>query len=249
MIPTGISTAIAFVLFIVPGLLWELLYERRNPELNESAFREASRVALISTPFSVVAIGLVLSFTAGLNQNWIGDLSNWIISGKPASGEAITVLALVTVAELGVASLLVAILWWRLADELYGPKRTILRRNAWDVALGDRSAATEPFATVRTSDGYEFRGKVLGYSNDIKMADREISLGTPIASRKLGGAFVAMTETNVIIAAANIIAISSLYVPKTALGNPGPPLGGGGSPGPPGGGGDNPALPPGGGGR
>jgi hypothetical protein len=214
MIPSGISTVIAFVLFIVPGLLWELLYERRNPELDESAFREASRVALVSTPFSILSVGLVLAFAAGLNLHWIDLLSKWVISGKPQSGEAITVLALMTLAELAVASLLVATAWWRLADDLYGPKRTIIRRNAWDFALGHRDATKEAFATVRTSDGFEFRGKVLGYSNDLKMADREISLGTPISSRKLGEAFVTMTETNVVIASSNIVAISSLYVPK-----------------------------------
>jgi hypothetical protein len=56
MTPTTVGAFVGFAIFVVPGLCWELLRERKLPALRGSAFREAARVALTSGLFSLVGL-------------------------------------------------------------------------------------------------------------------------------------------------------------------------------------------------
>lgn len=64
MIPQTVGALIGFLIFIAPGVLWELLRERHRPPLDGSTFREAARVALMS----VVLSGLAIAVVAGACQ-------------------------------------------------------------------------------------------------------------------------------------------------------------------------------------
>ena len=48
---TGWGSALAFLLFVAPGIAFDLLSRRRRAAADESTFREVSRVALSNLVF------------------------------------------------------------------------------------------------------------------------------------------------------------------------------------------------------
>ena len=65
MAPDTLGALLAFLVFVAPGLCFELLRERRRPALEQTAFREASRIALTSLLFSGAALVVVVAVVAG----------------------------------------------------------------------------------------------------------------------------------------------------------------------------------------
>ena len=64
MIPSGIATAIAFLVLIAPGFVLEGLFLKRRAQPNESSFAEANRVVLSSLAFSGLSIAIVDALTS-----------------------------------------------------------------------------------------------------------------------------------------------------------------------------------------
>jgi hypothetical protein len=54
-----VSSLVAFLLFVAPGIVFEILRERRLPQEDRTALREAATVALASVILSFVALGLL----------------------------------------------------------------------------------------------------------------------------------------------------------------------------------------------
>ena len=72
MIPTNWLTVVLFLVLVAPGLLFDLLSERRRASVTESAFREASRVILASLIFDLFAFA-VLAVIQTVKPRWIPD--------------------------------------------------------------------------------------------------------------------------------------------------------------------------------
>jgi hypothetical protein len=211
MIPTGVASVIAFIFFIAPGLAWELLVERRRPEISESAFREASRVALASTPFSVVSTAVVLIAAWRVNPSWTRDLSNWAISGNASNSQAIVVASCVALAELIFALLLVLLAWSAFADRWYGTARAY-RKSAWGLFLNASGKNEVKIATVRLAGGSTYRGRVVAFSNDLAWQDREILLQSPLFLVGDNGTLTRLPDEYIAIPAASMESVSSLTV-------------------------------------
>src|SRR5688572_19801907 len=60
MTPEGWGSALAFLLFVAPGIAFDLLSRTRRAAAGESTFREVSRVALSSLAFSLPALAVVV---------------------------------------------------------------------------------------------------------------------------------------------------------------------------------------------
>jgi Family of unknown function (DUF6338) len=225
VIPTGIAAVISFFFFVVPGLVWELLVERRRPSKSESAFREASRVALVSTPFSAASVAIVFAVAWPLNHHWLTVLVAWLNSGKPQSGEALVVASMLALAELAVALILLSATWRIVGVTLYGVAH-LKKESAWGYAFGNPPPDHVTIATVRITDGSEYRGQVLGFTNDYAWADREIILSQPLSLFRPDGKLVPMSEQLVTIPSTSIVAISSMFVSRSQVS----PKGSGNSP-------------------
>jgi len=216
MIPTGVASVIAFIFFVAPGLAWELLVERRRPGITESTFREASRAALASTPFSVVSSAAVLIVAWRVNPAWTHDLSSWAVSGNAQSGQVIVIASCVALAELVLALLLVLLAWWAVADNWYGTARSH-RRNTWDLVLNAKKGE-EKIATIRLTGGMTYRGRVVAFSNDLAWQEREILLESPLFIVRDDGTLIRLPEEHVSIPATSMESVSSLTV-STELAN------------------------------
>jgi hypothetical protein len=62
MVPQTVLGFFFFLLLVAPGVYYQLLRERRNPQIRETAFREAARVALYSFWFSFSASAMIILF-------------------------------------------------------------------------------------------------------------------------------------------------------------------------------------------
>lgn len=80
MIPQSLGALYAFLGLVAPGLLFQQLRERARPGLDESAFREASRVALTSLVFTTLSLAL-LALVGALRRQWLVDLPSWALLG------------------------------------------------------------------------------------------------------------------------------------------------------------------------
>jgi hypothetical protein len=176
VIPSGVAAVWTFILFVVPGLVFELLVERRVPEKKGSTFKEASRVAIVSTPFSAAAIALVLVVAWAIDHHWLDLLTRWFTSGRPRTSEAIMVAAVGAVAELAVALGLLTLFWKLCGDWLYGTHH-LRWESAWAFALGDpKDSNKRTEATVVLTSGRCYRGVVASFTIDRELANRELVL-------------------------------------------------------------------------
>jgi Family of unknown function (DUF6338) len=72
MVPGSWLSVLLFFLLVAPGLLFDLLSERRRAGFSESGFREVSRVVLGSLAFSGVAFAL-LAIVRAVHPAWMPD--------------------------------------------------------------------------------------------------------------------------------------------------------------------------------
>src|SRR6476620_7509987 len=102
MIPETLGAILVFLAFIAPGLSFELLRERRRPSIEETAFREASRIALTSVLFSGCAL-VLLGVIRAVHTSWLVDPGAWLVGGNayaaahlPAVGLSVALLLLLS---------------------------------------------------------------------------------------------------------------------------------------------------------
>ncbi|HEY9412211.1 MAG TPA: DUF6338 family protein [Jiangellaceae bacterium] len=79
MIPESLATLYAFLALVAPGLVYQLVRERVRPTIRETAFREASRVALTSLIFTTASI-LTLALIGRLAPQLVVDVNAWATS-------------------------------------------------------------------------------------------------------------------------------------------------------------------------
>lgn len=179
MIPQTLGALIAFLTLVAPGIVFELLRERRRAGRAESAFREASRVALGSIAFSMAASLLLLG---------IQGLSQLIFDGGPfvdlaalsaSTGYArqhVHVIVVTLVVELALACTLALTLdiWLaRRKQEI----TSVRQQTAWhEVFRGDRPKGAIPWVHVRLTDGTSFYGYLRSYVASGNPDEREIVL-------------------------------------------------------------------------
>ena len=120
MIPDTLLSLILFLGLIAPGLLYQLLWERRHPALEETAFREASRTALMSLLFSGLAC-IVIVLIRIFQPNWILDLGQYLRDSKTYVGQHYNLLIQTIALEVRISAL----------HRLAVPRRAILGWRSW----------------------------------------------------------------------------------------------------------------------
>ncbi len=181
MIPQTVLSLVAFLFLVAPGLVFELRRERRRPTWEETAFREASRIALASLLLSVGAV-LVLVVVGRWIPTLLPDVRSWLRNSRNYLPDHFGVVSRFLLLELGVALLLAV-----LADLALGVRRrsTIRPLSAWyRVFRAELPHGGQPFVRVRVDDGTEYCGVLAAYSPDYALADRELVLASPLTLRR-----------------------------------------------------------------
>jgi hypothetical protein len=175
VIPADFATLLTFLGLIAPGLVYQVVLERRLPRRVETVFREASRVALTSLVFTLSATVLLLAIQRGWDGAPLPDLSTWTVQGATyVSGHVFLVVtglaAEVTLACLFSAS--TALLSTRKVSATLSPN------GAWfQMFRKDRPPRTRPWVHLVLTGGGELWGHLRHYTQDDSLPVREIVLG------------------------------------------------------------------------
>lgn len=189
MIPIGWSGFLAFVLFVAPGLVYDLKRSKTDVPEKESTFREISRVVLVSAICSIPAAFLVLLVLQGIQRAGFDQVPTLreLLSTDPVLFEEKLPGTISAVAGFAAVSMFIV---WLLGT---------LRRSRSRASLSSASGWTKVFrehlpegsipeVTVRTHDGSLWRGMVANYSADLELEDREIVIAPPF-NMQLGTEF------------------------------------------------------------
>jgi len=180
MVPSTWLSLVLFLLLVAPGLLFDLLAERRRVGVMESAFREASRVVLSSLAFS--GFGFVIVVLARLIEPaWFPDPRRLVTEGmKYVAAEYLLVVSAI-VLELAVA-LAAALLTHGVLAQMSG--RRLRPLSTWQKGIRDDCPKDMvPHARVRLTGGAVYLGRVGAYTADLELADRELVLVPPLFSK------------------------------------------------------------------
>ncbi len=185
MLVGGLSSAVAFVIFLAPGALWAWLTEQRQASVRRSQVVEAGLIALASAAFSTPAIVVLGLLTWFLDRD-LSSVEAWL-EGSSISGEAAVGYVALLLLQLVLALLTT---WWvfrTFGDKLLGDLE-VQKVSAWTSVF--RSAKTDKTwsaaVEVLLDDGSVIRGIVEDYTPDHELADRELILSEPILHEQGG---------------------------------------------------------------
>ncbi|GAA3840820.1 hypothetical protein GCM10022226_74120 [Sphaerisporangium flaviroseum] len=181
MAPSTWAGVVVFILVIAPGLLFDLLSERRRAGRSESSFREISRVVLASLVFTGLAIMILLAVRVRL-PDLLADPERWLREGTPYAmanlHRIMGSLATEMVISLGMVIIVHLVLSWRQGGATIAPVST------WtQVFKRECPKGHEAHVRVSLTSGAVYTGLVAHFSPDLEVADRELVLAPPMGAR------------------------------------------------------------------
>jgi hypothetical protein len=211
MIPQTLVSLVLFLGLVAPGLFYQLLWERRHPTLEQTAFREASRTALTSLLFSGLACTVIILIRL-VEPTWIFDLGQYLRDSKGYVSKSYGVIIRTVALEVVLALVIVGFVYsvpvfvGRLA-RLLPPKLTgwipeslravtsfgeMSSGGIWfDVLRRRVKQGKKTWVCLRLTDGSRICGYVSHYTSAIKYEEREIALVKPTGE----GAFISVSDT------------------------------------------------------
>ena len=179
MIPDSLATLYAFLGLIAPGLVYQLIRERRRPSWEETPFREAGRVALTSLVFTTASI-LILVGLRRFTGLPVADLSQWLTGGRSDLAAHFSAAFLTVVAGVGLACLLALIGekgTYHLGKRWLPP---IQRSSIWQQHFVETLPEDKaPWLALELNDGTRLWGWLDFYTVGQALENREISLKGP----------------------------------------------------------------------
>lgn len=185
MAPDTLAALLGFLAFVAPGLAFEMLRERRRPSIEESSFREASRIALSSLVFSSAAL-LVLALIRTVRPSWFASPSAWLRGGSTYAAAHLGAVVASVAAFLLVAVLLAA-----------GVDHLLRRRAGGHIVTGSiwfsafrlhRPPGADPWVHLRLDDETEVWGYAGDYTPDQSLDNRELLVKGPQLQYRRKGA-------------------------------------------------------------
>lgn len=233
MVPSTVGAILAFAVFVVPGILFELLRQRRRPTLGRTTFEELTSIVLSSALFSALALAALVVVRI-VDPRWMPNPAAWLHDSTGYMERQYRLIARTFVVEALLACLFVALVHRSLNKE--GSRgyaaRVVSRIDRWmrqdpHQAVGPfpvwwtvlRGLAPDQTATVvsvRTMDGRVFTGRVGAYTTSGSGKDRDLALRTPIEVVRPGFATTTLPDDIwrfLIVRAADIEEIAVRYDP------------------------------------
>jgi len=175
VIPQTLGALAGFLALVAPGIVFELRRERRRGRHQETAFREASRVALGSLVFTLAAVLLMTAVQAAGAHLFVRP-ADWLTRGEAYAREHLTLIVVSVAVELAIAC---ALAWGfeALFAHRRGEAATVQQRSAWAQALRtDRPAGSRAWAHAQLENGTSFYGYVRSYTPSGPLTERELVL-------------------------------------------------------------------------
>jgi Family of unknown function (DUF6338) len=184
VVPGTWLSVLLFVVLVAPGLLFDLLSDRRRGGFPESTFREISRVVLASFFFSVLAFG-VLVVLRTVEPGWTPDPRRLLGSSGTYVPDQYRLIFRALLIQAGLALLFALLAHLGLAHK---QGAGIRKASAWtQIFKTNRPAGSAPYARVRLKSGYVYTGFVGYFSPDFDQDARELVLLPPLYAKPPDG--------------------------------------------------------------
>jgi hypothetical protein len=173
------------LLLVAPGLLFDLLSQRRRVGAAESTFREISRVVLASLGFTAIGV-LAVGIIRTVHAPWMPDPKLLLIRGHSYVIAHYGAILWAMVTEASVALACAAALHLILSSRKEGPPLRSV--SSWTTVLREECPTGRvPYVRIRQTDGNVLMGHVGQYSADLDQDDREIVLVPPLFAKPVNG--------------------------------------------------------------
>lgn len=219
MVPATWAALLIFVLFVAPGLAFDLLSQRRVARAAESTFREISRVVLASICFSGATLAALVAVRTAVPTSawWPPELVRLVRGDEQYITSNFASLFWTLLVSTAVSMALAFGTHCLLVGRSGGS--TIEQGSAWTQAFkADCPPGKEPRIVVRLDDDSAYMGAVNEFSADVAVADRELVLRGPNLKVKRSGEqnFTEVPEhyERIVLPASKIRAITVAYWPK-----------------------------------
>jgi hypothetical protein len=191
-----------------------MLAERRRAGLDESAFREASRVVFASLVFSGIATAMLLLLRS-IKSSWMPDPRQLLLHEDTYFGARYGLILRALVIELGIA-LILALCTHKFLSKRQGGE-SIRQLSGWTQAFKrDRPVDHEVYVRVRLTSGSVYSGKVGHFTAGLDTEDRELVLAPPLSAKPPTGSMTPLPPLyqRVVLRGEAIDVISVDYRPK-----------------------------------
>jgi hypothetical protein len=180
VVPGSWLSVLLFVILVAPGLLFDLLSDRRRGGFPESTFREISRVVLASFGFSAAAFG-VLVLVRACEPDWMPDPRLMIDEPGTYLSDHYRLIFRTLVIQGGLALLFAYGVHLWLAHK---QGANIRRASAWtQIFKTDCPDGGAPYVRVRLKSGFVYTGFVGYFSPDLDQDGRELVLLPPLYAK------------------------------------------------------------------
>jgi hypothetical protein len=213
VVPSTWLSVLFFLLLIAPGLVFDLLAERRRAGADESAFREASRVALASTAFSGAALAILATVRA-LKPGWMPDPRRLLGDGQAYLADEYRLVLRALLIQVAIA-LVLALITHAILAKTSGA--SIRQRSAWSSVFHyELPDGSQAHARVRMADESVYIGRVAHFTANVEHADRELVLAPPLYSKVKDGQLKDVPEEwqRIVVRGDQIVVLSVQYRPK-----------------------------------
>jgi len=174
MVPGSWPSVLLFFLLVAPGLLFDLLSERRRAGFSESAFREVSRVVLGSLAFSGFAF-VLLAIVRTVHPAWMPDPKRLLDPRASYAKDHYRLVLRTLVLQESLA--LTAASAWHIILAKKQSGATIRQVSAWtQVFKRDRPKGHDAYVRVRLEGGVIYSGLVANFTSDA-MKERGLAPG------------------------------------------------------------------------
>jgi Family of unknown function (DUF6338) len=176
MVPDTLGAVLAFLGLVAPGVAFELLRERRRPTIEETAFREASRIALTSLVFTLGAGAiLLLAYLAG--APFIADPAAWLRNGTAYALDNLGLVSFTMLLQVSLALALAVLADWVFRRSAPGH---VVPGSIWfQLFRNRRPDGATPWVHLRLTDETEIWGYADDYTPEQKLDNRELTLVGP----------------------------------------------------------------------
>jgi hypothetical protein len=220
MVPESVAALYAFLGLITPGLVYQLLRERSRPALDESSFREASRVALTSAVLTTLSL-LSVAGIGHFQPAWFVDAREWLRSGQPYVNDNPGLVTWTVVAVVALACFYALLTDW-LWTYVIPPRRPrISKTDVWyQLFRGDVPKGQIAWVHLKLTDGTLLWGHLNFVTLNKATDDTQIVLRGPQLTVQVAGSSAPKPETTwqrVAVRASDVFVVKVTYVPKANL--------------------------------
>ena len=203
--PATWTALVVFLLFVVPGLVFDDLSQRRRPNADESAFRETSRVVRASVWLAIPGLLVSSTFFWGISRGRTPEIGK-IVGGDGRYLANYDWELFGTICVFLGTSIFAAYFYDWCLRRKHGATLTSTRSMWTEVFRNLKPDGADTYVRVATTSGQYWSGMVGNYSADVEVSGRELVLREPISrGDSRGEAFSTVQGMKVLILRGDVL--------------------------------------------